>query len=38
MGKQLNKAVKKKRRLAYIKRKKTLAKTKVKTKPKAAKA
>jgi hypothetical protein len=36
MGKQSNKVEKRKRRLAYLKRKKILAKTKAKTKPPAA--
>jgi hypothetical protein len=36
MSKQYNKAVKKKRRLGYVKRKKAAAKTKAATKPKAA--
>jgi len=38
MGKQLNKAEKKKRRLSYLKRKKTIAKTKKAAKLKPAKA
>jgi hypothetical protein len=36
MGRQYNKGEKKKRRTAYLKRKTAAAKTKVKTKPKAA--
>jgi hypothetical protein len=38
MSKQYNKAIKRKRRESYLKRKKTTAKTKAKAKPAAAKA
>jgi hypothetical protein len=38
MSKQYNKAIKKKRRQSYLKRKKVTAKAKVKAKPAAAKA
>ncbi len=36
MGRQYNKVIKRKRRLAYLKRKKTVAKTKRKAAPPAA--
>jgi hypothetical protein len=38
MSKQYNKAIKKKRRQSYLKRKKVAAKTKTKSKPAATKA